>query len=353
MQAFDVSTIGTKGFSERIITAPFSPLGQNVRIKSKNATCVALPTTQLLRPELNRTDLAQQVNLEQPMHPVYSYVAVTDAEEGLILVNNETLTDFEPRNNFFDRAITWNPNGILDGANYAHFAGHLLYVSANAGVVVVDLDDPLDPKVLSTIPLAGARGTMVQFRYLFATTADGLQVVDVTDPAKPRVVEGATVPLADARRVMVSRTYAYVAAGAEGLVIVDVEQPEKPAVFMRYTANGQLSDAQDVAVATTNASLFAYVADGENGLKVVQLTSPELNPKFYGFSPAPNPKLIAWRKTKSAALAVSRPLERDRAVDETGNQIAVLGRLGSRPFNLEEMQKLYLTEQGRVWTVKD
>ena len=95
------------------------------------------------------------------------------------------------------------------------------------------------------------------------------------------------------------------------------------------------------------------MADGENGLKVVQLTSPELNPKFYGFSPAPNPKLIAWRKTKSAALAVSRPLERDRAVDETGHQIAVLGRLGSRPFNLEEMQKLYLTEQGRVWTVKD
>ncbi len=353
MQAFDVSTIGTKGFSERIITAPFSPLGQNVRVKSKNATCVALPTTQLLRPENNRTDLAQKVNLEQPMHPIYSYVAVTDAVEGLILVNNETLTDFEPRNNFFERAITWNPNGILDGANYAHFAGHLLYVSANAGVVIVDLDDPMQPKVLSTIPLNGVRGTMVQFRYLFAVDRDGLKVVDVTDPSQPRIVDGATVPFADARRVFVSRTYAYVAAGAEGLVIVDVEQPEKPSVFERFTANGQLNDAQDVALATTNASLFAYVADGKNGLKVVQLTSPELNPKFYGFSPAPNPKLIAWRKTKSEALSVSRPLERDRAVDETGHQIAVLGRLGSRPFNLDEMKKLYMTEQGRVWTVKD
>ena len=106
-------------------------------------------------------------------------------------------------------------------------------------------------------------------------------------------------------------------------------------------------------MATTNASLFAYVADGVNGLKVIQLTSPELNPKFYGFSPAPNPKLIATRKTKTEALAVSRPLERDRAVDETGHQIAVLGRLGSRPFNLEEMKKLYMTDQGRIWTVKD
>jgi len=42
MQAFDISTIGTKGFSERFVTAPWSPLGQNVRIKSKNATCVAV-----------------------------------------------------------------------------------------------------------------------------------------------------------------------------------------------------------------------------------------------------------------------------------------------------------------------
>ncbi len=353
MQAFDVSTIGTKGFSERIITAPWSPLGQNVRIKSKNATCVALPTTQLLRPEKNRTDLAQKVNLEQPMHPIYSYVAVTDSEEGLILVNNETLTDFEPRNNFFERAVTWNPNGLLDGANYATFAGHLLYVSAKVGVVVVDLDDPLRPKALATIPLNNARGTMVQFRYLFATDDDGLKVIDITQPESPRLIEGALIPLAEANRVFVSRTYAYVAAGSEGLVIVDVEQPEDPRVFLRYDAGGRLNDAKDVAVATTNASLFAYVADGVNGLKVIQLTSPELNPKFYGFSPAPNPKLIATRKTASEALSVSRALERDRAVDETGHQIAVLGRLGSRPFNLEEMKRMYMTSIGSVWTVKD
>ncbi|HKK51151.1 MAG TPA: hypothetical protein VKA74_06170, partial [Myxococcota bacterium] len=353
MQAFDISTIGTKGFSERFVTAPWSPLGQNVRIKSKNATCVALPTNQLLRPERNRTKLAREVNLEQPMHPIYSYVAVTDSEEGLILVNNETLTDFEPRNNFFERALTWNPDGILDGARYATFAGHLLYVSAKAGVVVVDLDDPLKPEVLSTIPMNDPRGTMVQFRYLFVTDADGLKVVDVTLPEAPRVVEGAVVPLAEANRVFVARTYAYVAAGSEGLVIVDVEKPEEPTVFLRYDAEGRLNDARDVAVATTNASLYAYVADGRNGLKVIQLTSPELNPKFYGFSPTPNPELIAWRKTASDALSVSRPLERDRAVDETGHQIAVLGRLGSRPFNLEEMRRLYLTQEDRVWTVRD
>ena len=153
--------------------------------------------------------------------------------------------------------------------------------------------------------------------------------------------------------MFVARTYAYVAAGADGLVIVDIERPEAPNVVMKYDAQGRLNDARDVIVATTNASLFAYVADGANGLKVLQLTSPELQPKFYGFSPRPNPKLIAWRETDSPVLSLSRPLERDRGVDETGHQISVFGRIGSRPFNLKEMQQLYLNDAGAVWSVDD
>ena len=54
-----------------------------------------------------------------------------------------------------------------------------------------------------------------------------------------------------------------------------------------------------------------------------------------------------------AALSLSRGLERDRGVDETGNQIAVFGRRGSRPLNLQEMQKLFLDANGKPWTVTD
>jgi hypothetical protein len=114
-----------------------------------------------------------------------------------------------------------------------------------------------------------------------------------------------------------------------------------------------LDDAQDVVVGSTNASLFAYVADGRNGLKVIQLTSPASQPNFYGFSPEPKPELIATRRTARPAIALSRGLERDRAVDETGHQIAVFGRLGSRPFTLEEMQRLYLDGAGLPWYVAD
>ena len=96
------------------------------------------------------------------------------------------------------------------------------------------------------------------------------------------------MPLKDANRIYVARTYAYVAAGTEGLVIVDIEKPEHPKLNQKFTAGGQINDARDVVVGTTNASLFAYVADGKNGLHVLQLTSPDSQPEFYGFSPEPS-----------------------------------------------------------------
>jgi hypothetical protein len=108
-----------------------------------------------------------------------------------------------------------------------------------------------------------------------------------------------------------------------------------------------------VIVGTTNASAIAYVADGKNGLKVLQLTSPEIQPKFYGFSPEPRPRLIAWRDTSSPAISLAKGLDRDRAVDETGGQIAIFGRIGARPFTREEQQRFYLNKDGTVWTVND
>ena len=141
-------------------------------------------------------------------------------------------------------------------------------------------------------------------------------------------------------------------AGRQGLAIIDVENPERPKLHSLFDAGGKLNDARDVVIGSTNASLFAYVADGRNGLKVIQLTAPDRQPKFYGYSPEPKPALIAWKATASAARALSRGLERDRAVDETGGQVAVFGRLGSRPFTLEESRRLYLKPDLTPWTVR-
>ena len=364
MRAYDVASIANKGTSQRIITAPFSSWGHDTHIPSANATCVALPTNQPINPvrnaglnqpldySKNYRDLMYGENEEQPMHPIYNYAYITDSVEGLIVTNVNTLQDQEPRNNFFTRALTWNEGGILNGARHVAIAGTRFFVSADAGVVELDMNDPLHPRVIAVIPIPNARASMVQFRYLFVVGGNGFDVVDITEPRRPGILPQAHLPLSNPNRVFVSRTFAYVANGRDGLAIIDVEKPDRPRLYMNYTAEGSLNDARDVVVAATNASLFAYVADGVNGLKVIQLMSPESQPNFYGFSPDPRPQLIAWSPTRSPALSLSRGLERDRGVDETGHQIAVFGRIGSRPFTEEEMKKFYMLN-GRVYTVTD
>ena len=65
--------------------------------------------------------------------------------------------------------------------------------------------------------------------------------------------------------------------------------------------------------------------------------------------------LIATFKTKGEALAISKALDRDRAVDESGNQISVFGRRGARPFNFGEIMRMLRTNdaQGDWFTVTD
>jgi len=209
----------------------------------------------------------------------------------------------------------------------------------------------MEPRIVDELPeVAAPTSIAVQFRYAFVAGAEGLSVVEVTDPEKPRLA--ARLPLDEAHRVYVARTYAYVAAGKEGLVIVDVERPEEPKVDQRFDAGGLLGDVRDVKIGATNASLFAYVADAGAGLAVLQLTSPETVPGYLGFSPRPAPELIARRHTHGPAVALSEGLDRDRAVDESGNQVSVFNRLGARPFTLEEMRRLY-SRDGEIFRVTD
>ncbi len=355
-RAYDVASIANKGVSERIITAPFSPLGHDTHVDSKNATCMALATNQPIAPERN-TPQMREVNQEQAFLPIYNYAVVTDAVEGLILVDINTLADGEFRDNFFERleytdgSDAWNPDGVLTGASHVHLAGEIAFITADIGLVVVDLSNPQAPQVSAVRELTDARASAIQFRYLWVSDAEGVKLFDVTNMRNPIAVPEATFPLADARRIYVARTYAYVAAKGDGLVILDVKNPRAPTLQQKVTLGGTLNDAEDVIVASTNASLFAYVADGRNGMKVLQLTSPDSQRNFYGFSPAPVPELIAYARTPSPAIALSKGIDRDRAVDETGGQMAVFGRLGSRPFTRDEMERFFMTRSGIPWRV--
>ena len=384
LRVYDVAQIDQKGFSERITTAPVSRFGQKFWVKTKYATAVAAPTTLAVDParwrmkndgtmidpftasKLSGEARKQLVNQEQPIHPLYAFLYVVDKYEGLILVNAATLLDGDPLNNYLNRALdprkfangAFNPDGALTDANNITIAGVYAYVTTGHGLVIVSIEDPLNPRIVRRMEVPGLkhpRAIAIQFRYGFVVDDDGLKVIDITQPEDAHLVDGGFVSLADARDVYVARTYAYVANGKDGVAIVDVERPEKPALDQSYNADGKLNDVHQVKIAMTNASLFAYVADGKNGLRILQLTSPETVAEYAGFSPRPRPTLIATFKTKGEALAVSKGLDRDRAVDESGNQVAVFGRRGARPFTLEEMMRMLRTEDGKgsFFTVSD
>jgi len=364
LRVYDIANIDNKGFSERVTTAPVSPIGQRFYVPTKNALAVASPTT------LGVDPLRQQLpeNEEQAIHLLYGFLYIADKEEGLVIIGNTnlkskspgvgTLLDGNPANNFLKRALAFNPGGVLTGARRITIAGTYAYILTEKALVVVDLDNPLAPRVTATIGeplLSDPRGIAVQFRYAFVVDGKGLKVLDVTDLAQPKPVTEALVPLEDARNVYVARTYAYVSAGKQGLAIVDVEKPDAPKLDQLFTAEGQLDDVNDVKVGMVAASAFAFVADGKNGLRVLQILSPWDDPAhFSGFSPRPTPKLIATVRTRGPALAISKGIDRDRAVDESGNQLAVFGRRGARPLNRAEMRSLYIhPRNGAPYSVTD
>ncbi|MDW8344195.1 MAG: hypothetical protein RMM51_06850 [Verrucomicrobiae bacterium] len=342
-QVFDVANVDNKGFSERIVTSPVSPLGQRTYVKTRYATSVALPSTLLNDPM--RVRLPE--NEEQPIHPLYNYAFITDLEEGLVIVNVATLFDGNPENNFLKKDLAYNPDGKLTGARAAYVAGATLYLVAQRGLFVININDPLNPQLVAEVTgFRNPRAIAVQFRYAFVSDDDGVKVVRLDDL---KIV--ATVPLAQAGRLYAARTYLYVPNGAQGLAIVDITNPEQPRLDQEFR---ELTDCRAVQIGSVNASMFALVADGNNGFAVVQLISPDTVPGYQGFSPRPAPKLIARYPIRSGeAVAVSRGLDRDRVVDETGNQTVVFGRRGSRPLNVAEMNKLLRHADGALFTVTD
>src|SRR5262249_2320628 len=140
--------------SERIVSAPASPLGQRTYIRTKYATSVTLPSTlgiDPLRthyPEITKHPEFGDIytgNEEQPISYIYAWVFVTDREEGLVMCSVGTLVDGNPDNNFLDskseKVIRYNPDGKLTGAMHSFMSGTNLFVVAKKGLFVLGLSN--------------------------------------------------------------------------------------------------------------------------------------------------------------------------------------------------------------------
>ncbi|NIR49101.1 hypothetical protein GWO43_11615 [candidate division KSB1 bacterium] len=350
-KVYDRANISNKAKVQRLLQNQNSRFGQNTTIDTRDATCVALPSTTPMN--LERRQLP--INLEKPIAELFRYAYITDRHEGLIVVDVNTFHDNNPQNNYIERAVTYNPDNKLSGAVKIVIAGNYAYImSEETGLNVVDISEPRAPKWLANIgspDIIEGKSLAIQFRYCMVVDKEGFKVIDITNPPEPTLVPDSYLRLADGRDIYPIRHYAYVAAGNEGLAIIDIEKIEQPKLVQTYSAGGQINDANALTTGTVNASIFAFIADGKNGLRVVRLIGPEV-PGHLGFSPEPIPELIATYRTDGPALAIAQGMKRDRPIDESGNQIGVSGRLGSYPLTKENLEKLYL-KNGEVYTVKD
>ena len=180
LRAFDIAFIDDKAFAERITTAPVSPLGQRFYVPTKYAAAVAAQRRPW--PPTRRTS-PREPRAKGPHRSTATSTSPTSVE-ALILVGVATLIDVQSVKQLpqAGRADLQPGRPALPARKAITIVGTYAYVGCDAGLVVVDLNDPKCPRVASVIGepfLKGPKAIQVQFRYCYVCDEEGIKVLDV------------------------------------------------------------------------------------------------------------------------------------------------------------------------------
>jgi len=157
-----------------------------------------------------------------------------------------------------------------------HVDGDVAYVADfNGGVAVIDVADPLDPRLLTLVGFddpgfGAALAIEVVGDLAYVATVEGLRVLDVTDPAAAFEIgafDTASLPGAVPQDVTIIGQTAYLASWMAGLLVIDVSTPEAPtpvAVLPTSLATYHVAATED----------RAYLAEGSDGVRVLDITNP-------------------------------------------------------------------------------
>ena len=110
-EVFDVANIDQKGFSERIVSAPVSPLGQRTCVHTKYATSVALPSTLALDPARVRLPGKRRA-ADRSVLRLRLRLRSRGRTRGRS--NVATLVDGNPDNNFLKQAMSFQSGWCPD-----------------------------------------------------------------------------------------------------------------------------------------------------------------------------------------------------------------------------------------------
>ena len=141
----------------------------------------------------------------------------------------------------------------------------------NGALSIVDVADPENPVIRSTISLAGASWAIkpVEHTLFIAARSAGLLIVDATDPDNPQQI--GQLELGDlANGIEVWGALALIATNMRGLVIVDISDPENPLELGSVNTAGKAQDIQA-------EGSYLFMTDETNGLEIFKLPSVSLS----------------------------------------------------------------------------
>lgn len=184
-------------------------------------------------------------------------------------------------------------NVLLDGVNDVTVQGSYAYLTAwYRGLRVVDTSDPRQPREVSFSQLreigpsyegpAAARKVIVADSTAYVNATGRLHIVDVADPLRPKVI-GSSAAIGGASALAVGERYMYAAiadaaaSGGNGWRIIDVSDPANPRSWFYDTA-GRFTNG----VAVSGRHLFVavggtrYESDARIRLLVFDVSDPAL-----------------------------------------------------------------------------
>jgi len=245
-------------------------------------------------------------------------VYVADGNTGLLVL----------RLNSFNALVKVGQLGLVGGASGGGSAyslkkkGNYLFMAARSeGVHVINVTDPANPVLSNTITIpTPARATFLELvgNNLYVAADEKLVIVDITDPVNP-VIKGSVLSNSLNQHLVVSDSYAYVAAYNKGFRIIDISNPDLPVVVVEFdvsltvksiekkgdiiylgAAEGKILSVNVADITTprfldiidlpdtTNVGInelspyhmiirdgYMYVSDGDSGIQIVDIKNPE------------------------------------------------------------------------------
>jgi hypothetical protein len=163
--------------------------------------------------------------------------------------------------------------GLGANVNDVALAGNIAYLATSGGLKVVDISNPLQPRLLGTFAGVGnALGVKVRGTTAYVTAGSSLFIISVANPGA--MIQAGSLNLgATAWNLDLdpTRNLAAVAAGGAGLKLVDVSNLSAP--LLRGTV--LTGDARGVAL-RGNAAIVADYANSMTSVDIANLAAPSL-----------------------------------------------------------------------------